>query len=233
MTSIWKYRKVVICLVLMIHAIQTSAQNIELDLKKVFTAYNESDHFKMTLSNKIYFDGKLHESINQEIVRCGDSYEIRMGDIEIRNDTNYLILLDHEDKTLIISNPKPYNIADFSVALVDSLLKHALSTKYTILSTSQHQYAIQITAKSSMKIVYNPNSNKLLRIIKESEEEMELNEKIVKNQRVETTVQSFKILPQSSKIGENKYLMLNGNVVSLSPEYKGFQVMNYYIPKKP
>lgn len=249
--------KVVFSMLLLLTSLSVSAGNpliekAKADFKKVNTTYMTTASFSMSI-NYLVFDnhvnGNLIENKLGVFIKNNNQSYTKLLDVETIVNTKNTIVVNNEDKFLVITDTKKIELSPIQTN-VDTLLKICKDIKVVELGTSERMYKLiynddENSEFSQIDISINLTDHTIKKMTLFYNQSMPVDQSNYyaeeKKPRLEITYKSFKKMdglnPTLSELfKESNYLTLNNAEYKSAQKYSRYKVINqlttYRLKKK-
>ena len=207
------------------------AQDIKQDLQAIKNAMGVST-FSASIDCKIYLNNKQSESSRISYFVKGKNYKIEAGKVMKINNGKLNLLLDNENKKLIVSKSSEKFIDPSNTLPLDSLLSNASNIIYKPIGNNIGKYTLDLKkgAEKRIEIEFALNSFQIKRIyIVYREPELDENNKQIEK-ALELIYISFIANPKLSDAYflTNTYVVKKGKEFIAINKYSQYQLFDLY-----
>jgi hypothetical protein len=210
-----------------------SAQNAKEDFSRIEKVYENAGALNIYANYLLYTgysSGTLVEQQKSHFHMSGLTTYTRMGDIETVLSPNSTVIVDHSEKTIMLSPPSAKGKIKKKYGFnIDSVLQKYKSVDYAKMSSNEAAYTLtfQTGQFESIKMYFNTSSYFLTKVILYYRDAID--EKPFNGSRPRMEIQYDLTREESAeaeKYSEKKFFIIVKGKYTLRPEYKKYRFFN-------
>lgn len=219
--------KVLILSVLLGFVNKSNAQNLKADMEKVYAAYDGIDKFYARVVSKEFEGSGVPEVTTSNIWMNGEDYFYQIGTMMILLNENYLININHREKTIMCTTDPHRDETDALVYQLkpnlDSLIKSFDKTIFIDVADGLKHYQVERKSGNITKIDFfiDEKTWLLKKII------YTYNEELHGKSWTEMSFPQLNTKPifQTDRFNEIKYIKKVGKQLQPADKYKNYQLI--------
>ena len=139
------------------------AQEIKEDLRRIHEAYQQIKSYSVDIEQRVYPTFEAQQSIHLvtgKIRIAPDRYYSSIDGVELLQNDDYAIQVNHDNKTIIVQASMPLMEPQLGIPNLDSLLSLCSNVQFKKLSAKAFQYDLffEEMEYARMRLVFNPKS---------------------------------------------------------------------------
>lgn len=176
--------KYCICFFIWIVVMNANSQNVKQDVLKINEAYSKFNDLSMSIIYNVYANASSSvpaESETGSFKQHGSLRYSRIKEIESLQNKEYLVVVDNEEKVIVVGNPVKFNPKKITMLDLDTAFAKCSSVKFIDNSISQNGYKLMfkptiVSEFDAIDLYFNKKSFLVEKMVFYYREKIKINE---------------------------------------------------------